>query len=423
MDENGKLLLPFRIPPEIASAKAYLHDLSTAIQQTAGDKELLPLHFALLQVRGDRFISLQYLSDALADYEAAARIEPTGEIQVKRDSVYTALNMLRTSFGDLSEKISVDPNNIDHYFERARNYVFLRDLNSARSDLDRMIELAPHEKKAYEFRFILNVLEERLDEALLDLDTLQRLNDKDALVYYYRAVVHLRQNNTVMASRALEKAAQLDTRYENFYFRYHRAFYDLDYPHDKAITVLSTMLEKYPHHDKILRFRSIRNALANKPVEALADADSMIALRPNDDAIALDRISILIYLVQKDREWANQAHAFELLFTSLSTLMEKVAPEKKLDLLFMRGSMYWHAENYAQAAEDFETVIVTRPEAPMTHLRCEAIYRKLSEGSANPDDKNSYINKAEEHAQKAKKYGAKDDGKLFELEVKFRTST
>ncbi len=212
----------------------------------------------------------------------------------------------------------------------------------------------------------------------------------------------------------MEKAAQLDPKFEETYQTYHRAYYDPEYPAEEAIAFLTARLEENPENSSALNSRAVRYAVLNKPMEALTDADRFLALAPQRGEYV---VRLLIYCVQKDRDWARRENVYARIIEDLTRLIDKAPQETLPDLVILRGVMRWHAEDDIGAGEDFEAIIAAVPEAPMTHLRCVAVYRRLAEKTEDAAEKRRWTEKAEGHLRRAEQYNATDDGKLFELEV------
>lgn len=389
------LSLQMTFPADRPKRQAILADLSEALKRTAGEPASLPLRGNLLELRGDHFFSMQGINEALADYTEAARIGESEELYEKRRCITDFLEWFRSRIVELTDEIKAGSAEAEKYYERAALYCSVNEVENALRDVNKAIDLDPTLESAYRLRLILYFLRDNCRAALADATELLRLNDQSAETYFARGQLYLWMKEAAKASVDFEKAAMLDPAYEVFYRRYHRAFFDLDYPAEDALAYLTEKLEQDPDNLQLLHFRALRYAMAGRVSECLADADRMVALGGREQLS--QRITLAVYCFERHPDRARRENVCEWVVTDATQLIETAGEDEIPTLVVARGMMLWYTGAHAEALEDFEEILRLVPNAPMTHLRCVLCRLSLAERTDDAEEKERLRREAESH--------------------------
>jgi tetratricopeptide (TPR) repeat protein len=149
-------------------------------------------------------------SGALADYDAAIRIDPTrGHLFVSRGIARQAVGDLDGALADFNEAMRLEPNDATAYSNRASVRYARGDTDSALSDLDTAIRLEPTYAQAYHNRGGVRYARGDVAAALADFDTALRLNPTYVRAYQQRAAIRQAQGNLSGAVSDFSAALQL----------------------------------------------------------------------------------------------------------------------------------------------------------------------------------------------------------------------
>src|SRR5581483_5539044 len=120
------------------------------------------------EFRGATKEALRDYAGALADYDAAARIEPTRGLYFRRAKLKLSRRDAAGALADL-DAISEPQRTAEILKLRAEVRATLRDLPGAFAELDQALKLAPKDGFAYVVRATLEITTGKLDDALRDL--------------------------------------------------------------------------------------------------------------------------------------------------------------------------------------------------------------------------------------------------------------
>ena len=140
---------------------------------------------ALLE-RGDLYLELKKINQALADYSMAISIDEKNPKNFNyRGYAYNELNNYNLSILDFNNCIKIDSTYAKCYYNRGDAYFALEDYENAIKDYSKVIELQPEDPSFYfDLRSGCYIALEDYDNALEDLSKAIDLS-KDYKAYYY----------------------------------------------------------------------------------------------------------------------------------------------------------------------------------------------------------------------------------------------
>jgi tetratricopeptide (TPR) repeat protein len=183
------LLLPALSPAAIKTQKKnYLQDAEAALRENRTDEALAALDAALKDDpdngaahfwRGRLRAGKGELDKALPDFNAAIRLQPTGDAYAHRGYVYQKLNQPDDALTDFNEALKREPGNYLALFLRGLLLGERGLTKSAIADLDAAVDLQPENREALQARGQIHVIRRELDDAIHDFDRCIQLNPKD----------------------------------------------------------------------------------------------------------------------------------------------------------------------------------------------------------------------------------------------------
>jgi tetratricopeptide (TPR) repeat protein len=176
--------------------------------------------------RGSAYLRLGGGKNALADFTAALKIQPTFARALEaRAGILTAQNKYDQAMADLNKAISLDAKSSVAYNNRGMVFLAKKNFPKAIADLTKAIELAPNDPESYAARASAYIASGDAPKAFADLDKAISMNS--------RLIVALFNRGTLFAAKGEKDKAKKDFR----------AVLAID-PDNKKATQQLTALEK-----------------------------------------------------------------------------------------------------------------------------------------------------------------------------------
>ncbi|MEZ5849243.1 MAG: tetratricopeptide repeat protein [Hyphomicrobiaceae bacterium] len=150
------------------------------------------------------------ISAALADFEAAAQLDPESAFaQFNKANMLAASGQSEKALDAYARAIAIEPKDADFYVNRGVTYRIVGDERRARQDFDSAIALAPKHADAYFNRAMSSIELGSAANALEDLEVARKLGGDDAPVLAATARVLAIQGRIVEARAMAEMAQRL----------------------------------------------------------------------------------------------------------------------------------------------------------------------------------------------------------------------
>lgn len=166
--------------------------------------------------RGRIFAQRNSCNNALADFEAAIRLEPTAAAFLGRASVYQRMQRWENALADCDRAVQIDPESAECYRERASCLESLYCetessawLDRAVADYTQAIRLDPAEDDYFCDRGVMYSDLGRYPEAIADFTEYIKRNPS-SLAYQYRGDAYLRSGQAAAALEDFNEAIKLD---------------------------------------------------------------------------------------------------------------------------------------------------------------------------------------------------------------------
>ncbi|MBD2354126.1 tetratricopeptide repeat protein [Tolypothrix sp. FACHB-123] len=263
----------------------------------------------------------------------------------RRGDIYAQSNQYLKALADLTEAVTLTPNEPEGLSYRGKTYRLMECYQEALLDFDRAIELNPKSDWAITARGETYRLMERYQEALQDFDRAIHLNPK-----YHWAIARRGQTYRLMehyqeALQDFDRAIELNPKYElaiaqrgetyRLMKRYQEALQDFDHAielnlksnwaitrrgktyllmqrYQEALQDFDRAIELNPKSDLAIASRGKTYLLMQRYQEALQDFDRAINLDINNDWHLYNRALAYKALQQKDKVQADLALAIKL---------------------------------------------------------------------------------------------------------------
>lgn len=198
--------------------------------------------------RGEGYVRLKQLPNAIPDFEAAIKYDPTNAVAWGEGSyVYTQLGnadrglqsadqalrlnpnyglaymarafaltqkgQLDEAINAISKSIALNPNLPSNYIVRANAYAGKGDTDRALADLDRVIKLIPQDPAGYNNRCWVQTARGDLDNALADCNQALKLDPNHAVSYSNRGIILFQKGDLDRALADFGQAIRADPGY------------------------------------------------------------------------------------------------------------------------------------------------------------------------------------------------------------------
>jgi tetratricopeptide (TPR) repeat protein len=233
-------------------------------------------NFALWQ-RALAKASLELYEEALDDVERAIQGDPTNSIaRLLRGELYFAFHRLDEAVIDLDYVIGEFPDSVEPRVTRGRAFYRRGEVEDALADLDRALELEPENFDARIARAEAYRLSERWDKALADIDRLEELDTGSDWSHYLRYLIHTAVGEPESAENSLDDAIAEGIE---------KSSEDPDNPERLLNIALYYAAKGNAQEAKDLAARVLEGTVHRVYVlEAIRDLDTLLALRPENEA-------------------------------------------------------------------------------------------------------------------------------------------
>ena len=152
--------------------------------------------------RGNAYLIAGQLSQAILDYDEAARLDPSNTyVLIDRGIALTRLGQFDRAILDFNQAIRLAPNDDTPLFNRGNANSAKKQFDRAIQDYSEAIRLNPNNQAAYNNRGIMFRQTGQYDKAIFDFGHALRLAPNNASAYFNRGVAHA-------GKRQFEKAVQ-----------------------------------------------------------------------------------------------------------------------------------------------------------------------------------------------------------------------
>ena len=152
--------------------------------------------------RGNAYLIAGQLSQAILDYDEAARLDPSNAyVLIDRGIALTRIGQFDRAILDFDQAIRLAPNDDTPLFNRGNANSAKKQFDRAIQDFSEAIRLNPDNQAAYNNRGITFRQTGQYDKAILDFSQALRLAPNNESAYFNRGVAHT-------SKRQFEKAAQ-----------------------------------------------------------------------------------------------------------------------------------------------------------------------------------------------------------------------
>jgi tetratricopeptide (TPR) repeat protein len=197
--------------------KSELVTSAQAVGHFSDEIKRKPTAFAY-QSRGRAWAERQEYDKALADFEAALKLDPNApSAYANRGSLRIRLAQYGAAIADLSEAIRLDPHHVRTYVVRARAYSAIGDHDRAIADYDSAIRSDANNAPAHNSRGLMWAAKGEHTKAIADFDAAIRLDPQAKMarynVYYNRANAWYDLGDNDRAIADYGRAIELDRHY------------------------------------------------------------------------------------------------------------------------------------------------------------------------------------------------------------------
>jgi tetratricopeptide (TPR) repeat protein len=165
-----------------------------------------------LAARGDAWAKLERWHDAIRDYEAAVRQDPTFTHAIRcRAMAWRAIGNKEKALADLNEAIRLDPTHARTVGTRGVLLTEMGEFEKALTDMNEAIRLDPKDDRSYQSRATLLVIRGDIRGAIKDANEAVRLAPT-AAVHALRAGVWVGAGDVTKAVEDWDRAIQLSPK-------------------------------------------------------------------------------------------------------------------------------------------------------------------------------------------------------------------
>ena len=169
-----------------AAQRGHFDDGVRLLTMAINSKELSPADLEqALKARGLMYQRQNKQKEALADYDAAVRLQPSdASAYDMRGTAYAGTGQMDRAIADYDKTLQLQPHNVAAHVNRGFAYIVKRQYKQAIADLDAALELSPKDFAAYRNRATAYRSLGDYRKAVADYDAALRLNPKDPNVGY-----------------------------------------------------------------------------------------------------------------------------------------------------------------------------------------------------------------------------------------------
>jgi len=359
-------------------------------------------HYMLYVNRGLAYLSKKDYDHALADFNAAIKIQPNaGLAYFNRASVYALKENSDLAIADLNQVIQLQPDALT-YMKRGSNYFFKGDYDLAIADLNQAIKLQPDLVSAYKIRGVIydgkgdynsaisdysqaiklksddseSYLNRGLsysslgdyDRAIADYNHAIQLKPNDAQSYNSRGISYKKKGNYDQAIADYNQAIKLKPDYA-WAFNNRGNVYQRKADYDRAITDYNQAIKLQSDEGGFYIGRSHAYALKGDYNRALADANQALKLKPNSAGAYDKRGFAFAGKGDYNRAIADYNQALKLIEDKGKTTTDLkkgvVVISDTDEIYYHRGLAYRKQNRKEQAISDFKKTLELTKEPKM----------------------------------------------------------
>ncbi len=281
--------------------KNYLEEAETAIRESRPDDAMAALDKAIQEEpdnpaahfwRGRLRAGKGDLEKALPDFNAAIRLQPTGDAYAHRGYVYQKQNLTDEALADFNQSLRMDANNYLALFLRGLLLGEKGNTKAALGDLDAAITIQPDSREALQGRGQVHVIRRELDEALGDFDRCIQLDPKDPSGHTGRGGVNYLKGEFKEAIEDYTQAVELQPK-DSRPLAQRGYAYAGNNQMDKALVDFDAALVLNPNDAPALLGRAEIRRSSKKWKDALADYEKLLGIAPGDYRALLGAASAL----------------------------------------------------------------------------------------------------------------------------------
>ena len=180
--------------------------------------QLEPANYFALSNRGLLRMEQEDFANALADFNAAIRLNPNhSNTYYNRGTLHQKQENPADAFADYNTAIRLNPEHAGAYNNRGILHESQEDFASALADFNTAIRLNPNYSNVYYNRGILHQKRENIADALADYNTAIRLNPEYAGAYNNRGILRKRKGDIVGALTDFYVAIHFDPFHPDAY--------------------------------------------------------------------------------------------------------------------------------------------------------------------------------------------------------------
>ena len=252
--------------------------------------------------RGDAYMDLDNIPEALNDYNKAIEINPDyADAYNNRGNVYKAQGKIQRALDDFNKVIEIEPNPADAYNNRGNVYKEQGDIQQALADYNKAIEIDPGLEGIYVNRASIYKVQGKIQQALADYNKAIEINPNRASIYNNRGNIYKNQGKIQLALADYNKAIEINPNYAYAY--YNRGYmYKEQGEIQLALADYNKAIELNPNIIGVYLRRGNAYRKQGDMEQALADYEKAIEIDPNRASIYNNRGNA--YRKQGDMEQA-----------------------------------------------------------------------------------------------------------------------
>jgi tetratricopeptide (TPR) repeat protein len=324
----GKAIEAFADKPREKSDAILLR----AQMQTEPEKRLADINEALeafadnedaLRLRGAHFVDQGEHEKGLADMLKVLELKP--EDVLAHQAAAEALVSLK-KFDDavthLDKAIALNDANPGGYILRARLFAIQDKYDKAEEDLNAALKRAPNNLAALLMRSEVRLREKKYDQAEGDVNRVLELRAGLPQAILLRASIYAAQEKYLKAIGDIEQLLAEDPKNADLRMQI-AAYYVADKRPSKAIEVYTAILSDDPSYWQALRGRGDALLSISKQVEAIADYEAGLKLKPDSDGLLNNLAWVLA--TSPDEKLRDGKRSIELATKAVELTQEKAA--------------------------------------------------------------------------------------------------
>ncbi len=219
-------------------------------------------------------------TEAVADFDAAIELDPTGEAHFRRGVAHAEQNEFDQAFADFDEAIRREPDHAVAYLNRGLTAVAVGEFERAAADADQALRIDPSLTRARFLRGLANGKLGRHELAAGDFDGVLAEEPDNARAHNQRGLAYAAEGNYTAAIVAYSEALRLAPDFDAAFFNLGTACQENGNT-DRAITEFTEFIRRRPHHAPAYHHRGLAYLDREEFDSAIADFTNAFQLDPN----------------------------------------------------------------------------------------------------------------------------------------------